>query len=749
MKRSFSLFFLVLVLMMTKAASATTWYVRADGGTRYSSNASEGQCDGQADAAYSGKGVNQHCAFNDYRFLWDDQHTYGVSKWVINGGDTVILDNTKQWRVGFDQGDSSSDVWCVGGNGTFACLNPTVPAGTAQQHTRILGRNYASCSAGNQPDPKKMTQIFGGYGVYDTLNLDGAQYVDVQCLEVTSHSACTIHGSPVYPKDCQRYSAPIDDFDSDGISTDTATHDILLQDLWIHGHTDRGIKGPIGGLITANRVDISTNGMAGWDFDPGDGTQSPNGLLKMSYSTIEFSGCNQVYPNVLPVACYSQSSGGYGDGIGTPISPMAGVYIDHSIFRYNTQDGEDFGHVSMASNLSITNSASYGNSGGQFKWAGFQNVVFENNIAVANCLRMSQPIAGIPSTYNKYLSDFCRAGDALSFDFNNNATAIMADNTIVTYAPTTFDFQCYDTASCANTTLTMNNNIVYGLDNPSTYNYGGQNGGVGGFCGQGCNSSTQPLGRINRSNNIFYGIRGSCIANQPQYAAGTATGESCLDPQFESEPTKFTAESVLDSFDFTLASNSPAKGGGISVSGLTLDYLGASRTSPTTIGALAYASQLNLNDLTSWLTTGVTAPTPPSNPVTPTPPTPAPPTTPTPPTAPAPPTAPNPPSPPTRKTPFPTTTVLSVAEGSGSAILTARVTPRGILSGQVKGTVVLYNGARTAIAKGQLKGNGTVSWAIPSELNGQEVFAAYQGNGAYLRSTSTTLGLTQALASLK
>ena len=83
MKRIYLLLSLVLVLLMTKAASATTWYVRADGGTRYSANASNGQCDGQADAAYPGQGVNQHCAFNDYRFLWDDQHTYGVTKWVI------------------------------------------------------------------------------------------------------------------------------------------------------------------------------------------------------------------------------------------------------------------------------------------------------------------------------------------------------------------------------------------------------------------------------------------------------------------------------------------------------------------------------------------------------------------------------------------------------------------------------------------------------------------------------------------
>jgi hypothetical protein len=49
----------------------TTWYLRPDGGTRYSTNARKGQCDGKTYAAYRGNGVNQHCAFYDNRFLYD------------------------------------------------------------------------------------------------------------------------------------------------------------------------------------------------------------------------------------------------------------------------------------------------------------------------------------------------------------------------------------------------------------------------------------------------------------------------------------------------------------------------------------------------------------------------------------------------------------------------------------------------------------------------------------------------------
>ncbi len=746
MKRTLSLLlFAFCSLLMTKAAFATNWYVRADGGTRYSNNATSGQCDGQSDKAYPGTGTNQHCAFNDYRSLWDDRATYGSYNPAWHGGDTIILDNTKQWRVGFDQGLSAGDQWCVGQSGPYYCHNPTVPAGTPQQHTRILGRNWASCSTGaGQPDPSKMTQIFGGYGLDMALNLTGAQYVDVECLEITRHSQCITHGYPAYPSSCNKYF-PIDDFDSDGIVTDTATHDVLLQDLWIHGHTDRGIIGPIGGLVATNRVNIDTNGMAGWDLDRGDGTGSPNGILKMSYTTIQWSGCNPEYPAVDPIpvtSCYSQSTGGYGDGMGTPITPMVSVSIDHSIFRYNTQDGEDFGHVSNAQSLSITNSASYGNNGGQFKFAGFQNVTVENNLAVANCLRMSQPLAGAPSTYNQHLSDFCRAQDALSFDFNNNATALFANNTIISYAPTTFDIQCYDATSCAGTTLTMTNNVVMGYSNPTTFNMGGQVGGVGGFCGAGCNGSQLPLGTFNRSNNLFYGIRGACIANTVVDALhGSSTGESCLDPQFNNEPAHFNSEATLDGFDFSLSSSSPAKSGGTNVTGLIADYLGATRKNPPSMGALEFASAVSLNTLANWVSTAVSGSSSSStggatSTGTSTPPI----------TTPAPP----PPTPPVvPKGPYATKFALTATKGpskANPAILTATVTAIATNTGAVGGTVIIYTSANWPVASGAVNANGTVSWTVPQGLTSQTLHGVYNGSMNYVKSTSNQVSGPATLA---
>jgi hypothetical protein len=80
----------VVAATQTITGPGTTWYIRTDGGTRYSANVTTGQCDGKADSAYPGTGTNQHCAFNDFRYLWDDNSgAVGSGAWVIAGGDTL------------------------------------------------------------------------------------------------------------------------------------------------------------------------------------------------------------------------------------------------------------------------------------------------------------------------------------------------------------------------------------------------------------------------------------------------------------------------------------------------------------------------------------------------------------------------------------------------------------------------------------------------------------------------------------
>src|ERR1039458_1602184 len=139
---------LLALVACSVPAFATTWYVRPDGGTRYSTNQTSGQCNGQYNAAYPGSGVNQNCAFGDIRYLWaDGTYTLGASfpgwGWVGTGGDTYIINCPNDCRVGRTGPTSSYADSFLGVNGDpYGSGAPPPPNGTASAHTEILGANF-------------------------------------------------------------------------------------------------------------------------------------------------------------------------------------------------------------------------------------------------------------------------------------------------------------------------------------------------------------------------------------------------------------------------------------------------------------------------------------------------------------------------------------------------------------------------------------------------------------------------------
>jgi hypothetical protein len=593
------LWLLLVMLVVSPSLFGKTWYVRPDGGTRFSSKVTSGQCDGKTDAPYGGKGANQHCAYNDFRYLWDDDSGgVGQGAWVIEGGDTVIVRGCKalssqqhpsnpDCRVGWDMSTGNAlNRWCYA-VGSYGCYSPPIPSGSASQHTRILGQNYTSCNTGGATNPKlyasNLTQIFGGFSLGYTLNLKSTSYVDIQCLEITSHNGvCTRVGAPAYPRGCAS-SPPLDDYATSGILTNNATSNITMQDVYIHGFNSSGLFGPIGGPITMTRMFVGFNTFAGWNFDDGHSTpDAPGSSITANHVIMEGNGCQEQYPitNAFPaMVCYDSDHAGFGDSWSGQNTTLDSMYCNDCQALYNTKDGF-IGPHTWITNLTITNSTSIGNMGQNWKWGGKSvpaTVTFTNNLTVGNCNRMSQPLPGAPANYNQHLSLFCRAaGMLMAGVIPSGSTWTIANNTWVTYQDTTFVFACPGPtgAGTCPSTINLTDNIFLGYVNPTTPYKSTEAPALYYTVGTvGINLVT--------SHNVEYGMRNGDCPNG-------GTGNICRDPQFVGEPANRTlpAESTLDNFNFRPTSGSPANRRGIGVSGVTTDYHGSARPNPPSIGAV-------------------------------------------------------------------------------------------------------------------------------------------------------------------
>ena len=514
---------------------SSTWYVRKDGGTRYSSNVTSGQCDGKTDAPYSGAGTNQHCAFNDVRYLWADG-TYATGSsfpawgWVGSGGDTYIIRGSLAdgvtYRVGYNGPNPNDYAGGLAGNPYAA---PPVPhSGIAGQHTRILGGNYLSCG----PASAK-TQLHGGYGAVSVFDLRGASYVDIACFDITDFSSC---GRASQTHNCSS-TYPLDDYAMNGIFWSRSSTRDTITEVHIHGMAGAGMAGPTGDGVMMDHIDIIGNAGAGWNADPGDGTTG-TGTLTVTHFNISWNGCAEEYPiaNALPYRdCTDDNTGGYGDGFGTTTvasNPAWNVTFDEGIVSYNTQDGLDALHLTgVGSSMTVKHTLAFGNMGQQIKIGG-QGGTASNNQIVTNCNAMRQAIPGTPAGYNSRLSDFCRAADTgVALAVGSGGKLVFTNNTTYSASSTGIELDC-GTGTCNSTaTIDFENNTFIGFMNNKEDGY--PTGGTGDY-----------------SNPIYVGLTpspftnpGSVYANNNTYHAKSnwkcpAPGEKsakCGDPHLVDE----------------------------------------------------------------------------------------------------------------------------------------------------------------------------------------------------------------------
>lgn len=592
---------LLLLAFSALPAFGTTWYVNSSGGNRYeATDQPTGQCDGQSSAAYPGTGTNQHCAFNDIRYLWTDG-TYttdvnaGAPKWgwIIAGGDTAIIDCTgmtgNSCRVG-QNGPNSGDSFGLNGN-PFSAGAPSIPAGTAGAHTRILGKNYASCSS-----PSAETQINGGYGVSWVFSLGNTNYVDLQCFNITDSSTCN-QASSFTTSPCST-SYPLSDYAKQGVIFYENATNIHVQDLYVHGTSHDCFGGPTGDVTTISNVILSGCPDSNWNMDPGDGTTGTGSLTLTNVYNV-FSGFEEVWPiNHANDLVFSwgtvgqvgdgtdQNIGGYGDAFGTTTvqsNPAWIININGGGAAYATQDGYDFLHTTgNGSRININHVFSYGNMGQQVKLGAAGSLV--NAELDGNC-NANRTLPGLAPAAVAQLSLYCRAGDAAVFiAINNSESTNVYYNTLITAS--VIAYEVATEAVCNNSTCVLNfkNNIMSGFANSTTNGY----------------SSAQATNKLPNpmyfDNDNPYLLGGSTYDHNATFNQWTTA--PCMNSLYNETNGLCTSPQLADMTwhlsdmpNMAPASGSSAVvGAGVAISGITTDYSGGTRPTPSSIGAREFTA---------------------------------------------------------------------------------------------------------------------------------------------------------------
>jgi hypothetical protein len=421
----------ILLTLSIQAAAATTWYVRSDGG-----NAS--QCTGKANAAYSGSGSGQACAW---------EHPFvalppgGSAR--IQGGDTLHI-GPGDYMMGLGAPNTGS---CYE-SGSYECYMAQIPSGPSpSQPTRILG-------AGHDKGCSQAPELWGTARAWMVANLEGSSNVELACLEITDRSSCILShcngGNCGGEVAACKNSAPFGDWATTGISARDSSQ-VVLKDINIHGLANRGVHAGRISDWTIERTRINANGWIGWDGDLATGDSSNSGTIRFLASEIGFNGCAERWPGGEIFGCWGQKTGGYGDGLGVGESGGHWIFEDSTI-HHNTSDGIDLLYLNDQGQVTIQRTLVDSNAGNQIKVS--RSALIENSVVVGNCSYfIDEP--------NMLDGDHCRAlGDTIFVGLSNDAQTDLINNTIVSEGNCAISGGGGSTAS----RLGLVNNLIIGKD---------------------------------------------------------------------------------------------------------------------------------------------------------------------------------------------------------------------------------------------------------------------------------------------
>ncbi|MFC0679656.1 right-handed parallel beta-helix repeat-containing protein [Lysobacter korlensis] len=401
------------------AQAATTYYVRTDGGTAT-------QCNGRSDAAYPGSGTGRSCAWKHPFYALPPK---GPAR--IAGGDTLIIGGGS-----YMMGQGAPGAVNCNAASCFMTKIPNGPSSTSK--TRILGKS------GTTP------KLWATERATRMINLEGSSNVEIGNLEITDRSDC-VYDHSVSSARCKTSSAPYGQWGRVGIYA-RASSNVYLHDLNIHGMAHMGINA--GGLSnwTLERVRINKNGKAGWDANVGDSISNNSGTIVLRDVEIAWNGCGERWQTGAIWACWAQSRGGYGDGLGTYYTGGKWL-IEDSFIHHNTSDGLDLRYMDGKEDTTVTirRVHAVGNAGNQVKVRG--NALIENSVLVGNCTYWT-------GKHYMLSGDNCRAsGNTLQFVLTPSDDVTVRHNTITGQGGVLVSAHEGDSA----TRIRMQNNVLVGF----------------------------------------------------------------------------------------------------------------------------------------------------------------------------------------------------------------------------------------------------------------------------------------------
>lgn len=377
------IFIFLLIACFPHPSEAATYYVRtADGGNST-------QCTGTSNAAYPGSGTGQVCAFNHifYALGWygDVSSLSGGSAGAMAGGDTLIIEDesVSGYTAGF--ADCSTGY-------PYACVSRPIPSGSAGHTTKIYGANYASCN----DDYSNLTKVWGRERALYIFGLQGNDYIDFKCLDITDKSSCVANvysqaadGTSSYV--CNRSgSYPLGDHADTGILSNVGTtSNINLDHVKITGLVN-GIYAQKKQDWTANYLYLGFNSSTNWenDVDAG-GATTPNhdeGNITLTNYTNVYAGCGEVWNSRgTPYYCTSQDQGGYGDAHSTGGGNNANYTFQNCHFKHNVSDDIDNLYDDGTTTTMKVDRCDFQGTSGQSIKSAAKTTYVENVVAIGNC----------------------------------------------------------------------------------------------------------------------------------------------------------------------------------------------------------------------------------------------------------------------------------------------------------------------------------------------------------------------------